>query len=209
MCGMLNIKHNNSETNYWPEQNKQNTVCADSMETLMSYTEIYQVCVLQKRFKYLSFCVFVWSTCVHTDVCLYLRGLFATRRGGSAAGGGQRGWAGLWGTLLTGRGHLVQAILPGRVGLHAAGGRWVLKSKTQSFIAEDSNKKSQWFIQSFKWWRPQVEITRKSISLMFTYVDFLQVSLKTIIMCRYEHGHWFCLLKSLLLFILTIKKSLL
>lgn len=68
-------------------------------------------------------------TGVHTDVSVYLWGLFATRRGGGAAGGGQGGGAGLWGAFLTGWGHLVQAVLPGRVGLHAAGGRRVLNSK--------------------------------------------------------------------------------
>lgn len=59
----------------------------------------------------------------------YLRGLLATRRGGGAAGGSQGGGAGLWGAIFTGRGHLVQTILPGRVGLHTARGRRVLNSK--------------------------------------------------------------------------------
>lgn len=61
--------------------------------------------------------------------CVYLWGLLAARRGGGAAGGSQGGGAGLWGAIFTGRRHLVQTILPGRVGLHAAGGRRVLKSK--------------------------------------------------------------------------------
>ena len=118
LCGMLNIQHNNSETNYWPEQSSKNTACADSVETLMSNTA-----------KTIQIFVSVWSTWAHTDVCVYLRRLFATRRGGSAAGGGQGGGAGLWGALLTGWGHLIQAVFPGRVGLHAAGGRRVLDSK--------------------------------------------------------------------------------
>lgn len=75
-------------------------------------------------------CLKVWdakySTCRQL---VYLRGLFATGWGGGAAGGGQGGGAGLWGTFLTGGGHLVQAVLPGRVGLYAAGGRRVLESQ--------------------------------------------------------------------------------
>lgn len=70
-------------------------------------------------------------TCVFTKMCPsgYLWGLFATRRGGGAAGGGQGGGAGLWGALLTRLGHLIQAVLPGRVGLHTAGGRRILNLK--------------------------------------------------------------------------------
>lgn len=60
---------------------------------------------------------------------VYLRRLFATGRRGGAAGGGQGGGAGLGRAFLPGRRHLVQAVLSGRVGLHAAGGRRVLGAK--------------------------------------------------------------------------------
>ena len=66
---------------------------------------------------------------LHTAVGVYLWGLFAAGRGGCAARGGQGGRAGLGRGFFTGRGHLVQAVLPGRVGLHTAGGRGVLNSK--------------------------------------------------------------------------------
>ena len=63
------------------------------------------------------------SVCVRPR---YLWGLLPSGGGGGGAGGGQGGGAGLGGPLLAGGGHLVQAVLPGGVGLHAARGRRVL-----------------------------------------------------------------------------------
>lgn len=34
VCGMLNVRHNNSETNYWPWTKQQSTARAESKETL-------------------------------------------------------------------------------------------------------------------------------------------------------------------------------
>lgn len=67
--------------------------------------------------------------CSTAGVRVYLRRLLATGRRGGAAGGGQGGGAGLGGAFLPRRRHLVQAVLSGRVGLHAAGGRRVLEAK--------------------------------------------------------------------------------
>ena len=72
--------------------------------------------------------------CAPTDVLVHLGGLFAAGGGGGAAGGGQGGGAGLRWTLLTGLGHLVQPVLSGRVGLHAAGGRRVLHPEHKSLV---------------------------------------------------------------------------
>ena len=86
-------------------------------------------------------CVFVCPTYVCVRVCpyicvrvsdvrvcvpRYLWGLLPPGGGGGAAGGGKGGGAGLGGSLLAGGGHLVQAVLPGGVGLHTARGRRVL-----------------------------------------------------------------------------------
>lgn len=68
--------------------------------------------------KIIQIFVFLSLCAVHA----YLRRLFAPRWGGGTTGGGQRGRAGLWWALFTGGGHFVEAVLPGRVGLHAAGG---------------------------------------------------------------------------------------
>jgi len=76
------------------------------------------------------------------EVWVYLRRLFATRRGGRAARGGEGGGAGLRGALLAGGGHLVQAVLPGRVRLHTAGGRRVLNNQNvENFTSQDKNYK--------------------------------------------------------------------
>lgn len=75
-----------------------------------------------------------WVAGVRAGRPAYLRRLFATGRRGGAAGGGQGCGAGLGGAFLPGRRHLVQAVLSGRVGLHAAGGRRVLGAKRDAGV---------------------------------------------------------------------------
>lgn len=113
---MLNIQHDNPEMNHWPQTKTGRiqylpTAWARRCPVLSVWGQLY--------------CT-GFHVCIHTGA--YLRGLFATGGGGGTAGGGQGGGAGLWRTILTRWRHLVQTVLPGRVGLHAAGGRWVLDS---------------------------------------------------------------------------------
>lgn len=115
MCGMLNIQHN-SKTN--------------CLHTPFPPPWCPTLKYVSKN--YSNICRFM-SLCCHSCGCVYLWGLFATRRGGSTARGGQGGGAGLRGTFLTWWGHLVQAVLPGWVGLNAAGGWRVLNSKHVQF----------------------------------------------------------------------------
>lgn len=80
----------------------------------MSYSETCRVSIkAQKRLKYLSVTVVCGPLNRERNVFVYLWGLFATGGGGSTAGGGQGGGAGLGWALLSGRGHLVQTVLPG------------------------------------------------------------------------------------------------
>lgn len=159
-----------------PNKTAENSVCWQQGPILKYTTCILHGCdknttKMIQILVFLCLCVVHVTACVcaHTDVSVYLWGLFAARRGGSAARGGQRSGAGLRGALLTGRGHLVQAVLPGRVGLHTAGGRRVLNSKHIK-LYYTTQKQEVMVIYSFI---QATEISRKSVS-----VSLFCVSLK-------------------------------